>query len=453
MNSISARLLLASAIVLASFFLLSALSLKHSVHSQAKQAQRDRMKGLVYGVLGAADLDDHGNIQINDFSLPDLRLLQPNSGMGAIIFDNQNKQVWQSESASDVLHNTQAVVVGQWRFHQLEQNQKVEEFSLRFGFSWIDKEKIEKEFNILLMADATEHYQQLGVFDRNLWVSLLSSALLLLLLQLYVLMWGLKPLSKISRGLKQIQDGENRSLDTRLPIELRPIANSLNALLISEHNRRTRYKNVMDDLAHSLKTPLSVILNLAADKGIKLNHRITLGEQSRRMKDIIAYHIRRASISGDQPLGKSIVVDPIIERLSYSLKKVYAQRDIEINSYLGTACRLRVDEADLMEIFGNLLENACKYGATMIQIESYTHEKQKQFIITIDDNGPGFPKQVNEELLERGKRADTRVDGEGLGLAVSSELLASYGGKLRLSSSKKLAGARITLFFPQAISF
>ncbi len=451
MNSISARLLLASAIVLASFFLLSALSLKHSVRSQAEQAQRDRMEGLVYGVLGAANLDKMGNLQINPFSLPDLRLLQPQSGLSVTIFDNHNQQIWRSESVTNISHNAQAIMVGQWRFHQLEQNNKVKEFSLRFGFSWIDNNNMEKEFNILLTADATEHYKQLAVFDRNLWISLLSSALLLLLLQLYVLMWGLKPLAKITQGLKQIQNGNKRTLSTQLPIELRPVANSLNALLISEHNRRTRYKNVMADLAHSLKTPLSVINNLSEDKGIEFDQRNTLREQSRRMGDIVTYHTRRASINGDQIIGSAVTIEPIIKRLSATMEKVYAHRKIIIKSRLSSTFKLRVEEADLMEIFGNLLENACKYGANKIEINSPVDRKYEHLIVTIDDNGPGFPEKTNEELLERGKRADTRVDGQGLGLAVSSELLVSYGGKLELGRSKTLHGAQTVLYFPPAL--
>ena len=201
MNSISARLLIASAVVLSLFFLLTALSLEHSVHSRAEEAQQDRMKGLIYGVIGAADLDEQGMLSINEFSLPDLRLLKPQSGMAVLIFDTNSEIVWRSESAQLIDYNTFQVETGQWRFIQKEQDRKVEEFSLRFGFSWTDANGDDKDFNLLLIADASDHYKQLDVFDRNLWISLISSALLLLLLQLYVLMWGLKPLSKISQGL------------------------------------------------------------------------------------------------------------------------------------------------------------------------------------------------------------------------------------------------------------
>ncbi len=453
MNSISTRLLVSTALILASFFVLTALSLTHSVHSRAQQAQRDRMQGLVYGILGAAELDSQGRLQINEFSLPDGRLMQAQSGLVARVFDAQNREVWRSQSTIEaVSQNTMQVPTGRWRFRQQESDSITDQFSLRFGFSWATADEVEREFNILLIADATEHRAQLAVFDRNLWISLLTSALLLLMLQLYVLMWGLKPLGKMSRALQRIQQGKDDKLDTKqLAHELTPVANSLNMLLHSEQNRRTRYKNVMNDLAHSLKTPLSIMLNLAQDKTLEQTHRQTLNEQSARMKDIIAYHIRRASVSGSRPLGPAIQIKPIIDRLVNSLHKVYAQRKIEFKNELDSNCQVRLDESDLMEIFGNLLENACKYGASKIQLHCTRNDKKEMLRVIIDDNGPGFPEQINEELLERGKRADTRVDGQGLGLAVSSELLSTYGGRLKLGRAEELGGARITLYFSATI--
>ncbi len=447
MNSISARLLLATALVLASFVALTAFSLQHSVHSRAEHAQRDRMEGLIYGILGAADLNSEGKLIINEFGLPDGRLRRPQSGLSALILDADNQAVWRSESELEITQNTHPVLIGQWRFRQQMSESEISSFSLRFGFSWSNPDQKEKQFNILLLADATEHNAQLDIFDRNLWTSLLTSALLLLLLQLFVLMWGLKPLGKMSRGLQRIRQGVDSELDTRLPHELRPIAKSLNQLLHSERNRRARYKNVIDDLAHSLKTPLSVMQNLGQDKTICDSNRQTIADQSSRMKDIITYHIRRASVSGSRPLGSAVEIEPLLQRLADSLQKVYSGKTISFDFSPVENCRIRMDESDIMEIFGNLLENACKYGASQIKVSKSISEDGKSLSLMIDDNGPGFPEDVTDELLERGKRADTRVDGQGLGLAVTSELISAYGGRLQLASSELLGGAKVLLHF------
>ena len=450
MNSITARLLLATSVVLALFIGLTALSLQHSVHSRAEQAQRDRMEGLIYGVLGAAELTDTGILQINEFGLPDGRLRQPQSGLVARIYDVDNRLIWQSPSddSATLLGNADHVVIGQWRFRLFGNETDPGHFSLRFGFSWAAPELPEQQFNILLLADADDHAAQLALFDQKLWTTLLSSALLLLLVQLLVLMWGLKPLAKMSRGLQRIREGEQEALDTRLPQELRPVAHSINTLLQSEHNRRMRYRNVMDDLAHSLKTPLSVLQNLGDSKIVAGEPRRTITDQTGRMRDIVAYHIRRASVSGTRPLGPAVPLVPLLVRLGDSLKKVYARRDPQFEITLNKDCRLRMDEPDIMEVFGNLLENACKYGASKVRISSErSKEKNRIAAIHIDDNGPGFPEDVTDELLERGKRADTRIEGQGLGLAVSNELLSAYGAAIKLGSSESLGGARVTIYF------
>ncbi|MDO6461668.1 ATP-binding protein [Granulosicoccaceae sp. 1_MG-2023] len=454
MNSITARLLLASSLVLALFIGLTALSLQHSVHSRAEQAQRDRMEGLIYGVLGAAELDDQGRLIINEYGLPDGRLRQPQSGLTARIYDLHNRLIWQSpsDSGDTLAGNDEHISIGQWRFRLFDTPDAQGHFSLRFGFSWAAPDLPEQQFNILLRADASDHAEQLALFDQKLWTTLLSSALLLLLVQLLVLMWGLKPLAKMSRGLQRIRAGEQEALDTRLPHELRPVAHSINTLLQSEHNRRMRYRHVMDDLAHSLKTPLSVLQNLSDSRDVGADSRQILREQSGRMRDIVAYHIRRASVSGSRPLGPAVPLVPLIERLGNSLKRVYARRDPQFEIRLNPQCRLRMDEPDIMEVFGNLLENACKYGASRVRISSErSKEKNRIACIHIEDNGPGFPADVGDELLERGKRADTRIEGQGLGLAVSNELLSAYGASLKLGASEALGGARVTIYFSATI--
>ncbi len=439
------------ALVLSSFVAMTALALQHSVNSRAEQAQRDRMEGLVYGILGAAELTSGGELLINDYSLPDGRLRQPLSGLSAHIYDNANEEVWHSESQQEIRRNKNRIAIGQWRFVQQEQDSDLSHFMLRFGFSWSNLDGEEKQFNILLLANADEHIEQLAVFNKKLLATLLGSAFLLLVIQLLVLMWGLQPLNKISQGLRRIREGRDDALDTDLPKELKPVAKSLNELLISERKRQKQYRNVIDDLAHSLKTPLSVMQNLSEDKDIGKARQKTLAEQSGRMKDIIAYHIKRASISNSKTLHLSIKLKPLVLRLSNTLKKVYAGRNIEFDIRLGDNCSIRMDEADAMEIFGNIMENSCKYKANTICISREANPGNENYCFIIEDDGPGFIGDSTKELLKRGTRADTRVEGQGIGLAITSELLASYGGKLKLGKSEALGGASLRLYFSATI--
>ncbi|MBX2823888.1 MAG: hypothetical protein KTR33_04100 [Gammaproteobacteria bacterium] len=436
MNSIATRLLVSASLVLAGFVILTSLSVRHSVHTRAEQALYDRLQGLVYGILGASELNDAGELNVNEYELPDQRLLSPVPGTYAEVVNAEGQRMWQSTSTVTAVPEIIPLDVGTWRFSHHQESRGAEVRRLQFTTNWSTESRKENVYYLQVVNDATEFNAQLRNFDRNLWVSLLLSALLLLLIQLLVLTWGLNPLGKIGRGLKKIESGEEDLLDNRLPVELRPLADSMNTLLQSERNRHLRYRNVMDDLAHSLKTPLSVMRNLP-DDGV-------ITEQTSRMQDIIAYHLQRASAQGAQALAAPVSPLPALERLSASLKKVYQDQQINFQFNLTEDFTVRINEADLMEILGNLLENSCKYGATDIHVEA--SRNAGKLLMHIDDNGPGFPAEHIRELSKRGIRADSAREGQGLGLAVSRELMESYGGALGLSN-RQGGGARVTLLF------
>jgi len=436
MNSIATRLLVSASLVLAGFVILTSLSVRHSVHTRAEQALYDRMQGLIYGILGAAELDADDQLLVNNNELPDQRLLSPVPGMYAEVVNAAGRRVWQSASTVADVPDILPSDVGSWRFSRHGERGSAEVRALQFATNWATEERPENIFYLQVVNDAAEFNEQLRNFDRNLWISLLMSALLLLLIQLLVLSWGLNPLARIGRGLRKIETGEAQLLDNRLPVELRPLADSMNTLLQSERNRHLRYRNVMDDLAHSLKTPLSVMRNLPANPVVT--------EQTDRMQDIIAYHLQRASAQGVQALAAPVSPVAALKRLSASLNKVYHERDIKFHLALEADFQVRINAADLMEILGNLLDNSCKYGAKNITVTSSRTEQH--LLLHVDDDGPGFPPEHIRQLSQRGIRADSVREGQGLGLAVSRELMESYGGALGLSNLAG-GGARVTLLF------
>lgn len=444
MNSITTRLLVSASLVLACFVILTSLSVRHSVHKRAEQALYDRMQGMVYGILGAAELDQNNTLTVNEYELPDQRLISPVSGTYAEIRDANGQRIWSSKSTVANIPAIKPLSVGSWRFVNEGQDSDREIHALQFAMSWLTEGDQENFFVVQVVDNALEFSTQLAKFDRNLWVSLLLSALMLLLVQLLVLTWGLNPLSKIGRGLKRIESGEDEVLDTRLPLELKPLANSINTLLGSERNRHLRYRNVMDDLAHSLKTPLSVLGNMEGSDSLDGDSAQLLREQTQRMNEIIAYHLQRANAGGSQALAPPLSPLPPLKRLARSLKKVYPELSPSFNFELPKNFQLRINESDLMEILGNLLENACKYGASHITVTGQYDDDKTQLII--DDNGPGFPVGHLNHLAERGRRADSTQEGQGLGLAVTLELVESYGGDMVLGESAN-GGARVSLAF------
>jgi len=321
--------------------------------------------------------------------------------------------------------------------------------ALQFKAIYVSENGSEPVFTFQVVEDATEFSSSLASFDRNLWVTLLLSALVLLIAQLLVLAWGLRPLRRIRRDLEMIESGKKESLETSLPEELTPLAHSINTLLHSERNRHLRYRNVMEDLAHSLKTPLSILRNVADNRNPgKESSSQQIGQQTDRMNDIIGYHLQRAQAGGSQALAPPLSPLPVLERLAESLSKVYApgpsREAVAFEFNIDKPFTLRINEADLMEILGNLLDNACKYGARTITVSSSQTKSGRQLVVA--DDGQGFPEEEPERLLERGRRADTTQEGQGVGLALTRELVESYGGVLSIANGAS-GGAVVTLDF------
>ena len=455
MNSIATRLLVSTSLVLAGFVILTSLAVRHSVHTRAEQALYDRMQGLIYGILGASELDDADQLRVNNFELPDQRLTSPVAGTYAEVRKQDGQVLWSSTSSAAFIPPTAKPVIGDWKFslhsRRVEDaREDTEVRSLQFTVNWPTRDGDENIFILQAVNDATEFNSQLKNFDRTLWVSLSLAALMLLLIQLLVLTWGLNPLSRLGVGLKKIENGEAELLDDKLPIELRPLANGMNTLLQSERNRHQRFRHVIDDLAHSLKTPVSVIQNCAERQDDRQALPGIVMEQTARMQDIVAYHLQRASAQGTQALAAPVALNPIVQRLQASLSKVYRDQEITFNSTLPKSFKVKVNPADLMEMFGNILENSCKYGASVVRVS------QAGQWIHIDDNGPGFPPGQIAELSKRGIRADEHQEGQGLGLAMAAELCQSYGGELKLNNrvarkegeKTQRKGARVSLRLP-----
>ena len=449
--------------MLAAFVLLTYFTVRHSVHTRAEQALFQQLQGLVYGILGAADLQPDNQLAVKTGELPDQRLLSSVTGLSARVTNGFGETVWTSPAVLPV--NVQFATtdnppaVGEWQFQTINHDPAAATEAyplyrlLTFTTSWQGFDNTERTFIVSVISDATDHTQQLQSFDRNLWIGLLTTALLLLLVQLLVLTWSLKPLGKIGRELKAIEAGKAQSIDEQLPVELKPLAGSINTLLSSERQRHSRYRHVVDDLAHSLKTPLSVLNNLnpAADSPQLLQD--TIQEQTGRMHDIVSYHTQRAATD-------RVVLSPptspttTLKRLADSLNRIYRTPPRQFQVTINPGFVIRLSDADMMEAFGNILDNSCKYGATDIHVHS--GDKNQTTALYIDDNGVGFGSTAPAELVQRGRRADTMrpesrgiketatVDGQGLGLAIAVALFEGAGATVTLGHSPQ-GGARVTI--------
>jgi two-component system sensor histidine kinase PhoQ len=449
MLSIHLRLLLAASLVLAAFFGLGALALDQAFRDSAESGSRERLQAHVYGMLAAAEESESGGMRLPE-ALPEPKLSTPDSGLYASVRGEQGRYRWHSAS-----------LIGRgFRFHESLKPGDInfsrrlvdgsELFVLSFGVAWEDYGGNELLYTLTVAESAANVDSQVSVFRRTLMLWLGGAALLLLMVQGAVLRWGLKPMREVVQDLGQIESGERELLQGGYPAELRGLTSSINSLIRSGRASRDRYRNSLGDLAHSLKTPLAV-LQSAADGSGDDDLRGAVKEQVPRMNDIVQYQLKRAAASADPGFSRRVSVEPVIVRLLNTLHKVYTEKGVQCELSMEPGVSFSGDEGDLLELSGNLLENAFKYCHGQVRIAASVAEVEgdSQLHLVIEDDGPGIPVEMREKVRGRGIRADQRSPGQGIGMSVADEIIRLYKGRFSIGDSA-LGGARLEVDLPAA---
>ena len=275
-----------------------------------------------------------------------------------------------------------------------------------------------------------------------------ASAMLVLLAQLATSYWVISPIKDFEEEIKQLETGDQETIVNDYPDELVPIKSTINALVQYEVGQKRRYRDALDDLAHSLKTPLAAIQGYIdqAEKKPEKNPAIEgISAQLENMKGIVSYQLRRAVVTNHHSMISPSAVKPVLMRLKGSLLKVYHDKNFDIVIKVENDIKVRMDDDDLLELFGNLLNNACRFCEQLVEVNAQLDGSH--VIINIDDDGMGFPDNNPSKLLKRGIRADSKTEGQGIGLAVCTEIVEAAGGTIELLVSPQV-GARVRLRLP-----
>lgn len=444
-NSITRRLLLASVIVLPLYLASIGWFLSRSFEASQFAAALERYRVQFYALLGAVEFDSEG-IKVNAHT-GDPRLRQLNSGLYAAIQHPQGEVLWQSPSSEaveltrELLASDDPPLAGQERFEVISQPAPFLRFQYQTVWETEDGEDIPLVFTVL--EDQSALRTELRAFMRQLWLGLGSAALLLTIAQAVILRWGLQPLRKLAHDLSDLEQGRRAELPERYPEELQPLATNLNQLLDREQKQRERYRNTLGDLAHSLKTPLAV---LHQQSTATTPDNTLLKEQIARMDQLIGYQLQRAVASSPHRLQQKFLLRPLIDKLIATFAKVHFDKQPQFRVAIDSSCECRGDEADLLEVLGNLLDNACKACRQHIAISASYSERW--LLIVIEDDGAGIPEHLRTSILQRGQRADTYQPGQGIGLAVVIDILDSYAAELDIGSGA-LGGARFSMRWPR----
>ncbi len=428
-NSLRGRLVTLGGALLLLFTLLTGFALEVALTRYTERAEYERLQGLVFAILGAMDVKPDGRVEISEGAIPEPRLTQLDSGLGVIVFDASGTPLWRSAGIDAPTSLDDPPQVNEWRFSAGTR------YRLSYGIEWELNRNRHLRYTVTVDEGASPLQTQREQFTRQLWGWLGFSTLLLLLTLLALMRWVIRPLRLLTWELDDIRDGRKDQLTTAVPEEIQPLAQGLNTLLQHQHQQQARFRDALADLAHSLKTPLTVLRGQLRD-----HPDAVAAEQIERMEQIIGYQLQRAATVGAKALHPPQAVRPVAERLINALRKVYADKGVAFRLDIPPGFRLAMDPGDLMELLGNLLDNAAKYCTRQVLVRA---ESRPTAQLLIDDDGPGFPEHA-EQLLTRGARADTREAGQGIGLAVTQDIVRAYGATLSLRRGP-LGGARVVV--------
>lgn len=307
----------------------------------------------------------------------------------------------------------------------------------------------EGRFLVAVAGDSQEIDEETRSFNRTLMITFGTLLAVLFLTTMFQVRFGLAPLKRISEALAAIRAGTAERLVGRFPVEIEPLARETNALIDANREIVERARTHVGNLAHALKTPLSVMVNEAGARADDpLAQKVM--EQADIMSDQVARHLERARLAARTAVVATVTdVLPAVSALARTMEKIYDARGIAIDVNAPTPVRFRGEQPDLEEMAGNLLDNACKWAQSRVSVEVIPELSgvTPTLRIIVDDDGPGLTADEREQVARRGRRLDETKPGSGLGLSIVVELAGLYGGSLTLGNAP-IGGLRAELVLP-----
>ncbi|MGL6152333.1 MAG: ATP-binding protein [Aeromonas sobria] len=448
-RSLHIKLLLSSLLVIALSmgFAVYALYIGH-IEEQTQKASA-RMQENLAKLFSSTEPDDKG-------PTVELGRMSRNAGdrnLDTLICRADGDLVWSSIHMPEVIKAKQTICGDLMRYlggmdldyffkkHTIKNGESYFVYSLRFIRN---PGSGTTAYYVVMIDSAKRYHAESRAYLYQIARQALLAYLLLAGLLLLTTFWSLGSLRTIARQIDDIRAGKRDALSNEFERELAPLTDSVNQLLENERQQTQRYQHALNDLAHSLKTRLALIQMTTQE--IKLGREIhdNINEQILTMDQMIQYQLRRAVTGRQRLASKGSEPVPLIEKLLASLTKVYRHKKLQTHFKFDDDALFHGEQGDLMELMGNLLDNACKFAISEIRVTVSRHLERLR--IEVEDDGPGIDPAKSVQIFQRGVRADSSP-GQGIGLAVVTEIVHSYGGQIRVDESP-LGGARFTLDLP-----
>ncbi|HEY7673279.1 MAG TPA: ATP-binding protein [Gammaproteobacteria bacterium] len=443
-RSLRARVVLWVSVALTLLLAVTIVGLDTAFRGSTDRAVAELLQAQLLGLIALAEETSEGNLTLRDENLnPQFSLTD--SGIYGTVWDADGVPTWRSASLLD-----SDLAVQRWpapgeQYHvRLAPHSGLPELEmLVMGVTWEFAEGYVLPYTFGVAVSMEPYATRQAAFRRNLTGWFVGVTVTLVLVLAGLLRFVLRPLRRLESEVREVEVGERSRLSTELPTELVGLAGNLNTLIDTERRRLTRYRHTLDDLAHSLKTPLAALRTLLAEtrSGGAPGQGEAFARELDRMDQRVSYQLRRARAGGATGFGvEPLPIEPIVHDLVTTLDKVYRDKGVSCELEIAPRAVFRGDAGDLSEILGNLLDNAYKYCKRSVLVTVATTADGVD--IRVGDDGPGISAAITARLFERGARADESVPGQGIGLAVVRETVELYHGALTVGRSA-LGGAEI----------
>ncbi|MCB0272587.1 MAG: ATP-binding protein [Bdellovibrionales bacterium] len=423
MKSLRIRIVSATVVLLLCCAFILASLLQKAFIKSLEVSEKSRLQGAAYTVLSFLEFDEN-----KDVILDQATLSESLGEVEVVITDAQGKSLW-PKGKDQVIH---VPTVGNWEYRHIQKD-----LMLLYGFSWSFENEV-KTFGLVIYDSGKIFQKEAQSFQKRMNLWLMIGCGILILLQWLMLQILFVPLRKVSKEVLQIEEGRKQKFEESYPTELEQLTSNINSLLQHERGQKTRFQHALDNLAHALKTPLTALRNIHAGDAQPESK-----ELLQRVQSIIDYQIQTAATVGKTVFTKPVPILEVVKSLKDALQKVYEQKNMQWEVRIEPNASIRMDQGDLYEVLGNLLDNACKYGNKKIRITIVSNDCRE---IWIEDDGRGMDQEDFVNLTARGTRLDQSVEGSGIGLSVAQEILAVYDAKMTVDRSS-MGGARIILTF------
>ena len=448
--SLAARAAIATGFVLAGFLGLVGLTLSQANRSRALSALQQRLQNDTIALITNFDVNRFGKLLPPD-TLPNPDFSRPGSGLYAIATGDGGYR-WESSSAIgrdftflkslEPGESTQLIGPIDTRMGRLYY------YSYGVALDTVEKKSVRLTVTVAQTEDQLEGDN--AGYRQSLFVWLSILGVMLIVLQFLLLRWSLTPLRKVASDMTRVERGDSEHLDSQYPLELTSLTERINVFIDNEREQRTRYRHTLADLAHSLKTPLAVIRSQLESTAVDdASRRSGVLDQVRRMDDLVAYQLSRAATSGRQTFASAVPIAGHAEDLVQSLEKVYAAKNVLCEFDIDEHAVFYGEQGDLLELMGNLLENAFKWAGhrvlLVVKAQATTSRQRPGLWLSVEDDGPGIAADKIEKVLQRGVRGDERVQGHGIGLSIVQDIVHAYQGELLVDRSPELGGARFSV--------